>query len=83
MVQMQSTSAALGDVSAAGGGASSSSEAADLDSGLGLTRTYSGTTLHSTQKLLKDLFQRVVQLEQRNCQGWKNLTNWSTETLSN
>lgn len=38
------------------------------DSGSCLTRTYSGSTLQSTQKLLKDLFARVVQLEQKNCQ---------------
>ena len=37
------------------------------DGGSCLTRTYSGSTLQSTQKLLKDLFARVVQLEQKNC----------------
>ena len=55
MAQLQSTAVTLETDTVEDGGSSC------------LTRTYSGSTLQSTQKLLKDLFARVVQLEQKNC----------------
>ena len=64
VVQLQSTSIALNDVSACDDDIAGNSDSTNT----GLTRTYSGTALQSTQKLMKELFQRVVQLEQKNCQ---------------
>lgn len=48
--------------------ATSESNSNDTDDVSPLTRTYSGSTIQSTQRLLKDLFRRMVQLEQKNCQ---------------